>query len=703
MTVLSHALWLIPILQVQPDLQASANPWLLALGQAILTVACVSVLRSHIFRRKTDHPIRIATITVCALTFSNLASITLAVLAFTQAGSWAFDARTITFVFAVPLNLGLVSIALLRGTPVQQVMCASALGGLGSLSILHGYEMAIAGAVPFNGGVPLYVAWMIAVFVSLATGGTLFAAHLWNGQRRFMKNLVSAINALPIGLALYDDRDRLLLWSRHYANLAGPNAHKLKWGMEYSEALKAGMKASLFPPGSAHDPKWLEQRLKERGPGDWVLQSYDGKRWIRLWNRRLPNSGMVTITSDITDEKNHEAELAEALERARSASASKTTFLATMSHEIRTPLNGIIAVTDALSRSDLDPRQAEMVQMIGSSSRTLQTLLSDILDLARIESGGMKIEKAPFDLACTLNETQQLWANAAHEKGITFKYRFDPNVGSWATGDAKATRQILNNLLSNAVKFTDRGEISLSVTRNADQVTIRVEDTGIGFDSANASRIFERFWQADDQHTRRFGGSGFGLAICAELAELMGGKLSATSQPGKGSTFTFVVPLPPINAPLPKRENLVDESINKTAQQLNTPEQGQALRILLADDNATNRRVVQLILDANNIQLVEVENGKEAVEAVAASRFDLVLMDMQMPVMDGLAATREIRRMEAERGRGRTPLIMLTANAMPEHIAASLEAGADAHLAKPFNVAQMLELTYNLTHNNQPA
>ena len=364
---------------------------------------------------------------------------------------------------------------------------------------------------------------------------------------------------------------------------------------------------------------------------------------------------------------------------AEEASRSKSDFLANMSHEIRTPLNGVVAMADALARSDLGPREREMVDIVRSSSDTLERLLSDILDTAKIESGQLTIEPAPFHLADVVRETAALWRSKAEEKGVALVIEIAATAERRVYGDAVRVRQILTNLVSNALKFTAEGEVRLSVEDVADdRVRFTVTDTGVGFEPDQKDRIFGRFHQADGSITRRFGGTGLGLTISRELAELMGGALDCDSEPGVGSRFWFETPLPLAEA-APAGDIAVSE----------TGSDAVPLRILLADDHPANRKVIEVLLSGASADLVCVADGSEALEAFRGGGYDLVLMDMQMPVMDGLTATAGIRAYELQRGWSRTPVLMLTANAMPEHIEAGRKAGADGHLAKPVTMATL--------------
>jgi signal transduction histidine kinase/ActR/RegA family two-component response regulator len=406
-----------------------------------------------------------------------------------------------------------------------------------------------------------------------------------------------------------------------------------------------------------------------------------------LFRDRHGRRQLLWIGEDVTELRHVTTALEKAAAEAEAASRAKSEFLANMSHEIRTPLNGVMGVAGALAKTRLDANQHEMVEIIETSAKTLETLLSDILDLARIEAGKMELRPEPFDLAGSVKACAALFEAAAHAKGLDLHAEIEPAALGWYVGDAPRLRQILSNLLGNAVKFTNAGSIALRVTAEpgpaASRLRFEVRDTGIGFDAETKARLFSRFEQADGSITRRFGGTGLGLAISRSLAEAMGGALEAEAAPGEGAVFTLCLDLPHAGAAR-TREEAVDAH-EAAADPLG------GLRVLVAEDHPTNRRVVELILGAAGVDLTCVEDGLQAVEAFRAAEFDLILMDMQMPVMDGLTAIREIRRMEAAAGARRTPIHVLTANAMPEHISDSLAAGADGHLPKPIQANTLLE------------
>jgi len=374
--------------------------------------------------------------------------------------------------------------------------------------------------------------------------------------------------------------------------------------------------------------------------------------------------------------------LRDARRRAEEANRAKSEFLANMSHEIRTPLNGVVSMADSLARRDLDAQEHEMVELIRSSGATLERLLSDILDSAKIESGQVTLEPVAFDLEQAVSDVAALWRVKAEDKGVALNVDFDPVLSGFVEGDPVRLRQVLTNLVSNALKFTAEGAVSISVQSLEDgRVAFRVSDTGVGFDAEQKGRIFTRFQQADGSITRRFGGTGLGLAISTALVDLMGGSLDCDSTPGEGAVFWFDIVLPTVE-PVVAEPSAGNDLVDVAAA---------PLRILLADDHPANRKVVEIMLSATAMEMTAVEDGQQALDAFAEGGFDLVLMDMQMPVMDGLTATRAIRTLELERGLARTPVIMLTANAMAEHVEAGRNAGADGHLTKPVTLASLFE------------
>ncbi|THD65009.1 ATP-binding protein [Phenylobacterium sp.] len=393
------------------------------------------------------------------------------------------------------------------------------------------------------------------------------------------------------------------------------------------------------------------------------------------------------LARTLRDERERGDEILAGLEervRARTAeleqaNAAKTDFLANMSHELRTPLNGVIALSSLLAKEQTTERGRQTADLVVASGRLLQQVLTDILDLTRIEAGQLPVNLAPFELADCIATIAALHRASAEAKGLDFRVTLAPEAHGWRLGDDVRVTQILSNLLSNAVKFTTVGGVSMDVACEGEAVTVAVTDTGVGFSDEFRERLFSRFEQADGSITRRFGGSGLGLAISASLAAMMGGKVEARSELGKGSVFTLTLPLPAAAAPEPA--DVAEEA-----------EAGDiaGLKVLVAEDHPTNRKVVELILEPLGVDLTMVEDGRQAVEAAVREAFDLILMDLQMPVLDGLSATREIRAAEADAGRAPVRIVALSANALPEHIAEARSAGMDSHLAKPIRPEELI-------------
>jgi signal transduction histidine kinase/CheY-like chemotaxis protein len=381
---------------------------------------------------------------------------------------------------------------------------------------------------------------------------------------------------------------------------------------------------------------------------------------------------------------------AEAMERgvaAEAASHAKSAFLATMSHEIRTPLNGVLGMAQAMAAGDLTPVQRERLSVIRQSGEALLAILNDVLDISKIEAGKLDLEEIEFDLGDLVRTARLAFAGAAETKGLDLSLLIAAEAEGVYRGDPTRVRQILYNFLSNAVKFTAQGEVRIQVARvpGTGETVIAVADTGEGVPADRLGRLFDKFVQADASTTRRFGGAGLGLAICRELATLMGGDVRAESTPGAGSTFKVVLPLP----------RIADRKAGPAAQACPAPATPPAehleLRILAAEDNPMNQLVLKTLLHQAGIEPFVVENGADAVEAWRYGDWDLILMDVQMPVMDGPSAARAIRLAETEMGRSPIPIIALTANAMAHQIAEYRAAGMTDHVAKPIEAARLYQ------------
>jgi two-component system, sensor histidine kinase len=385
-------------------------------------------------------------------------------------------------------------------------------------------------------------------------------------------------------------------------------------------------------------------------------------------------------------------ELTEARDEAETANAAKSDFLANMSHEIRTPLNGVLGMTQAMAVDELSQIQRDRLDVIRQSGESLLAILNDLLDLSKIEAGKLELEEIEFDLDEIARGVYATFTALANRKGLSFSLDVAQARGVYR-GDPTRVRQILYNLVSNALKFTTEGEIRVSAVYDGTQLTITVADTGIGIPSDVLHNLFRKFAQADTSTTRKFGGSGLGLAICKQLAEMMGGTITVSSREGGGSTFVFSAPL-----------RRVGEAIAHRASELQmepAPAHAPGIRVLAAEDNTVNQLVLRTLLHQVGIEPVVVENGEQAVEAWKREDWAVILMDVQMPVMDGPTATRTIRRMEAESGRPRTPIIALTANAMSHQISQYIAAGMDGHVAKPIEAMKLYETVEAALNQNE--
>jgi signal transduction histidine kinase/CheY-like chemotaxis protein len=377
-------------------------------------------------------------------------------------------------------------------------------------------------------------------------------------------------------------------------------------------------------------------------------------------------------------------DLRAAREGADAANLAKSEFLANISHEIRTPLNGVLGMAHVMSDDALSHAQRQRLSVIQESGATLLALLNDVLDLSKIQAGKLELERTGFNLHDLCRTVCATFEGLAAAKDLQLGFSIETEGQLYWEGDALRIRQVLSNLIANAVKFTDHGVVRLHVALADVGLAFSVIDTGIGMKPEQISRLFQKFSQADASTTRRYGGSGLGLAICHDLVRLMAGELGATSAPGEGSTFTFTLPL--------QRASEVAAGAATHASGAPAPEHDRPLRILAAEDNPTNQLVLRALLQPLDLELQVVSDGRQALEAFQQGSFDLVLMDVQMPEMSGVEATRAIRRHEVAVGRERTPIIALSANVMTHQIEDYRAAGMDDHLAKPIDIAKLYAL-----------
>lgn len=444
--------------------------------------------------------------------------------------------------------------------------------------------------------------------------------------------------------------------------------------------------------------EWLAENDSIRSSADWriVLDAQarrepfrdftycriDGatghETWTRIsgaptYDRDGQFSGYSGVGIDIT-------ELHLARRRAEEASSAKSDFLATMSHEIRTPLNGVLGMAEVLERLLVDDAKRGMAATIRQSGLILLDILNNILDLSKIEAGKIELEHLSFDITEVAGDTIGLYSPAAAEKGLTLDLMTASDLQARRTGDPTRIRQILNNIVSNAVKFTDEGEVLVRISGRADRpLVIEVRDTGIGMTEEQLARVGQAFSQADTSIARRYGGTGLGTPIVRKLVELMGGEVRITSAPGVGTTVRATLPLEPGSDTLAER----------AADDEDTVPNLDGIRVLAVDDNETNLLVLELILNGCGAAVTTARDGAEALTAYGSGHFDVVLLDIAMPVMDGIEALARMRAQDAARGKPRRPILAVTANAMPHQVADYLAQGFDACIAKPISAADL--------------
>jgi len=441
-----------------------------------------------------------------------------------------------------------------------------------------------------------------------------------------------------------------------------------------------------FQGDTDHVAAELRMRCKDGGY-KWVLSR---ARLVSKTSGGAP-SLLIGTTVDISSRKALEHELEGARDEAEAASLAKSAFLATMSHEIRTPLNGVLGMAQAMAADQLPMAQRERLDVVRQSGESLLAILNDMLDLSKIEAGKLEIETIAFDLGDMSRGVHATFTALAHKKGLSFALDMD-RAGGVYLGDPTRTRQVLYNLISNAVKFTETGEIRVTFDYADGALTTTVMDTGIGMSAEVLAGLFSKFTQADTSTTRRFGGTGLGLSICKELAELMDGSIRATSEEGRGSVFVFRIPMVRVGD---TRDAGADPTAVEAHRSLD-------IRVLAAEDNSVNQLVLKTLLNQIEVAPVIVDNGQLALDAWEAGDWDVILMDVQMPIMDGLTAVRAIRRREAALGRPRTPILALTANAMSHQIAEYMACGMDGYVVKPIESLKLFEALDGVLNGEAP-
>ena len=497
---------------------------------------------------------------------------------------------------------------------------------------------------------------------------------LWQAKRLVASRQIlrATLENISQGILMVDTEGKVQVLNSRATDLLGLPVELVGPDLTMQDILTWQFGTHEFGPRETWSPD-LKQALES---GGFYIEDATYERTrpngtvLEIRTQNLPNRGAVRTFTDITERKRTELALAAARDSAEAASKARSEFLAVMSHEIRTPMNGIIGVSGLLLDMQLDPTARHYVGIIRDSGDHLLQLINDILDFSKLEAGRLEIEETPFDLHNLMTGTIGLLTTQARLKGLTLDLSIDATVPRMVLGDPGRLRQILLNLIGNGLKFTKTGGVRIDLKTEAPmsggvRLDCAVTDTGIGIPPDKIGKLFESFSQVDSSVSRQFGGTGLGLAICRKLVEQMGGAIGVESRPGEGSTFRFQITLAEARETQPEAAQLAEQETRR-------------FRVLVAEDNHTNRLVVTRMLENQGHRVDGAGNGLEAVEAVRTIPYDLILMDMMMPEMDGLTATREIRAMGAE-----VPIIGLTANVQTADKDACFEAGMNGFLAKP--------------------
>jgi PAS domain S-box-containing protein len=523
--------------------------------------------------------------------------------------------------------------------------------------------------------------------------------HAESESARSAALLRGAIDAIDEAFVLYDPDDRLVFCNEKYREIYDSVAHLMVPGVRFEELIRAGAEQGHYADAIGRVDDWVAERMASHLSGESTLvQKHQNGRTLRIVERKMPDGHLVGFRIDIT-------ELANATEAAQAASKAKSQFLANMSHEIRTPMNAILGMLRLLRKTGLDARQSDYAEKTQRAARSLLGLLNNILDFSKIEADKVTLEHHPFSVDQLVSDLSVIVQGSLGDKPLQLKFDIDPALPRFLMGDAMRLQQILTNLMGNAIKFTAEGEVALSmkvIALGAAEVTVEmaVRDTGIGIAPESQGLIFNGFAQAEASTTRRFGGTGLGVAISQRFVCLMGGDLKVDSALGQGSRFHFRVSLP--LAADDDAQRLAQEMRDKETANLQQPlplshplnqtpsmQRLSGLHLLLVEDNANNQQVARELLESEGALVQIANNGKDAVDVLAAASpmFDVVLMDLQMPVMDGFTATSRIRQ---DLGLSRLPIIAVTANTMLGDREDCLAAGMSDHVGKPFDLDHLV-------------
>ena len=510
--------------------------------------------------------------------------------------------------------------------------------------------------------------------------------------------LIVAMEALDDGLAFLDSEERLIQSNEAFGRFLARLPQPVVPGMWLPDVMRAIARAGSAPPGS--EPRaWAREQLATLRAGKSALFVYGPHQWARVSMRYEADGRSVVLISDVSEERRRQRELERALgqaERSRTeaeaANQAKSTFLATMSHEIRTPMNGVLGMMEVLEAGDDAQTRARTVATMRQSAQALLHIIDDLLDFSKIEAGALELEQTALDVSALVDSVAATFRPQADRRKLSLVVAVAPNVTDIVVGDPTRVRQILFNLLSNALKFTERGGVMARIrTEPLDgpvdaarvRLVLSVSESGVGMSEEQQARLFRPFSQADSSTTRRYGGTGLGLSIVRRLAELMDGDVAIESAPGRGSTFTVRLALAVASADSPLANLPADEPL---PHEKNGRAPG---RVLVVNDHPINCEVLVRQLHAIGISADAAVDGRAGWQAWRKGSYAVVFADVHMPAMDGFEMTREIRRLEAEEGRRRTPIIAVTANAMAGEEERCRAAGMDGYISKPVNIGRL--------------
>jgi signal transduction histidine kinase/CheY-like chemotaxis protein len=488
------------------------------------------------------------------------------------------------------------------------------------------------------------------------------------------RRLWDSVQTIRDGFAVFDPDGNLVAANSAYMSVFD-GAEEMTSGISYIRILQLITDEGIVDIGDTTPQAWramMLERSQQNTPEPYQFQLWNGQH-VRLIDRRSRDGDMVTLALNITESMRTQEELAAARLKAEAATRAKSAFLANMSHEIRTPMNGVMGMADLLAFTPLDDEQTLYVNTIRGSSEALLKIINEVLDYSKIEAEKLKLMEAEFDARSCFEEVVMLLQPSVREKGIGLSLNYAKDMPNLLVGDRGRMRQIMINLIGNAVKFTEHGGVTVSVsTTQAGKRLIQIEDTGIGIPANKIGAIFGEFNQVEDETTRNFEGTGLGLSITTKLVSLMGGKIWAESVLGEGATFCIELDLPagePEMEPEPAREKLV---------------------VLTAEDNKTNQLVFSKTVQKADIDLTFAANGQEAIDLYQSLKPDIIFMDINMPVMDGIKATQAIRTLEDGTDK-HTPICAITAHAMEDDKAALMAKGIDLVLTKPLRKPLLME------------